>query len=239
MARDAKHNYVLVHGTNHGGWCWGRVADTLTGNGHRVYAPSLTGCGDRVHLLTADTSLDTHIADIVNIILWQELTDVILCGHSYGGWVVSGVVEQVPDRIRSIVYLDAFMPNDGQRGLDLQSPGSVEGVLRARERGELSRPPGNLDRYRINQKDRPWVESMLTPQPIGVSLQPIKLTGARDRVPQKVFIRATEYDHPHFGSYYEKLSQHPDWQVFALACGHDVMIDMPDELSSILLGLVD
>ena len=237
MDNSIPHSFVLVHGTNMGGWCWRRVADLLHKRGHIAFTPTLTGCGERSHLLNLDVDLDTHITDVVNMIKWERLTDVVLCGHSYGGWVISGVVERVPDLIRSIVYLDAFMPMDGQCGLDLQSASSKEAVIAARQAGELARLPGSVERYNINSQDREWVESLLTPQPIGVSLQPVRLTGARDRVARKSYIRATSWEFPHFESCYDNLKGDASWQVFELHCGHDVMIDMPNELTNILIDV--
>jgi len=237
MVNSAPRSYVLVHGTNSGGWCWRGVADRLRAQGHRVLTPTLTGCGERSHLMSADINLDTHIADVVNVIKWEELTDVVLCGHSSSGWVISGVVEQIPELIDSIVYLDAFLPKDGQRPFEMQSPGSQEAVLAAHAAGEISRPPGSKDRYKINPVNRPWIESLATPQPIGSSLQPIHLTGAYERVPKKAYIRAAAYEHPYFGAYYEGLKDDPTWRRFELNCGHVVMVDMPDELTEILIDI--
>lgn len=110
--------FVLVHGGGHGGWCYFKVARLLRDAGHEVYTPTLTGLGERRHLLTADTGLATHIADIVNLLLYEDLRDVILVGHSYGGMVITGVADQASDRIRELVYLDAAHPDDGQSLLD-------------------------------------------------------------------------------------------------------------------------
>jgi pimeloyl-ACP methyl ester carboxylesterase len=104
--------FVLVHGAWHGGWCWSRVVERLWARGHRVYAPSLTGLDDRVHLVSGAITLTTHI-DIANIMRYDDLRDVVLCGHSYGGSVIAGVIERVPERIASAVFLDAFVPQDG------------------------------------------------------------------------------------------------------------------------------
>ena len=95
--------YVLVHGAWHGAWCWKRVRKALQAAGHDVFTPTLTGVGERSHLNSAQVNLGTHIADVVNLIRWEELTDVVLCGHSYGGCVVSGVADRLPDRIRALV----------------------------------------------------------------------------------------------------------------------------------------
>ncbi len=110
---SAPKTFVLVHGAWHGGWCWRRVSDLLEKHGHKVFTPTLTGVGERSHLLDARINLATHITDIVNVIKWEELKDIVLVGHSYGGAVVSGVAEQIGDAIGSIVFLDAFEPENG------------------------------------------------------------------------------------------------------------------------------
>src|SRR5689334_14895699 len=107
-APDSARSFVLVHGAWHGGWCWRRVADLLTDKGHKVYAPTLTGLADRSHVMSADIALATHVADIVNLIRWERLGDVVLVGHSYAGFVISGAVEHVQPAIAALVFLDAF-----------------------------------------------------------------------------------------------------------------------------------
>src|SRR5512145_270953 len=100
-----QRTFVLVHGAWHGGWCWRRVADLLTKAGHRVFAPTLTGLGERSHLANAGIDLSTHIADVANVLKWERLDNVVLAGHSYGGFVISGAVERMPDAIASMVYV--------------------------------------------------------------------------------------------------------------------------------------
>src|SRR5262245_38418410 len=106
--------FVLVHGAWLGGWNWKPIRTGLLAAGHDVFTPTLTGLTDRSHLLSPGVSLDTHITDIVNLIHWEELNDIVLCGHSYGGAVVTGVADQMPNRIRSLVYLDAFVLDNGE-----------------------------------------------------------------------------------------------------------------------------
>lgn len=110
--------FVLVHGGGHGGWCYDKLARLLRAQGHDVYTPTLTGLGERKHLLTPDTNLSTHITDIVNVLIYQDLRDVILVGHSYGGMVITGVADRAADRIRELVYLDAAHPENGQSLVD-------------------------------------------------------------------------------------------------------------------------
>ena len=113
-AQPRKHTYVIVHGAWGGGWDWKRVDSALTKSGSVVYRPTLTGLGERVHLLTPAVDLSTHITDIVNVIRFEDLRDVVLVGHSYGGMIISGVADQIPDRIRRLVYVDAIVPEDGE-----------------------------------------------------------------------------------------------------------------------------
>src|SRR5947209_17490274 len=107
-------SFVLVHGAWHGSWCWKRVRKALQAAGHEVFTPTLTGLGERSHLLSRDVNLETHIQDVVNLIKWEELTDIVLCGHSYGGCVISGVADRIPARIRALVYVDAFVLENGE-----------------------------------------------------------------------------------------------------------------------------
>jgi pimeloyl-ACP methyl ester carboxylesterase len=235
QAQSAAKTFVLVHGAWHGGWCWRRVADLLVRRGHKVFAPTLTGLGERSHLISGSVNLDTHITDVVNVIRWENLTDVCLVAHSYGGWPVSGAIEQIPDRIASVVYLDAFIPEDGQRGLDLASEFSRKGTLAAIEKGEVSRPAPRAETFSVNAGDRAWVESKLTAQPVGVALQPIKLTGAREKMVKKTYIRAPSYPQPAFDHALAAKKVDPSWRTYEVASGHDVMVDMPERLVEILL----
>ena len=123
QAQADRKTFVLVHGSSAGGWCYRRVADLLK-RGHKVFAPTLTGLGERSHLMSGMITLDTHITDVVNVVRWESLDNFVLVGHSYGGWIISGAAEQVEKKIASIVFLDAFMPENGQRVLDTNSPRS-------------------------------------------------------------------------------------------------------------------
>ncbi|HEY7242879.1 MAG TPA: alpha/beta hydrolase family protein [Xanthobacteraceae bacterium] len=227
--------FVLVHGAWHGGWCWRRVSDALQRQGHKVFTPTLTGLGERSHLMSKDIVLATHISDVVNVIRWEDLSGICLVAHSYGGWPVSGAIEQVGNRVGSVVYLDAFVPEHGQKGLDLASEFSRAGMMQAMAKGEISHGPPKAEVFQVNENDRAWVNSKLTPQPVGVSLQPISLAGARDKVGKKTYIRAPIYPQPAFDKYYAAKKADPSWRTYEVDGGHDVMIDRPDRLVEILL----
>jgi pimeloyl-ACP methyl ester carboxylesterase len=227
--------FVLVHGAWHGGWCWRRVADLLEERGHKVFTPTLTGLGERSHLIGGDIKMDTHVADVVNVVRWENLDGIVLVAHSYGGFPVTGAVEQILDRVAAVVFLDAFVPQDGQKSLDTASDFSRKATLEALAQGGQSRPPPAAEVFAVNERDRAWVDSKLTPQPVGVALQPLKLTGACERVPKKTYIRAPRYKQPHFDGCYAAKKADPSWRTYEVPCGHDVMIDMPERLVEILL----
>jgi alpha-beta hydrolase superfamily lysophospholipase len=234
VSAPGRRTFVLVHGTSHGGWVWRRVADMLQARGHKVYTPTLTGLADRSHLISAAINLDTHIADVVNLIKWEDLADVCLLGHSSGGVIVSGAIEHVLPQVSSIVFLDAFMPENGQKGLDWNSSHARSAIEAAVKAGEVSRPPVKSALYNANENDRAWLDAKATPQPIGTALQPMTLTGARDCVARKTYIRATGYPHPIFDRNYARTKADPSWRTYEVPCGHVVQTDMPERLVEIL-----
>jgi pimeloyl-ACP methyl ester carboxylesterase len=229
------HTFVLVHGAWHGGWCWQRVARLLRAQGHEVFTPTLTGLGERSHLLSAGVNLATHIADVVNVIEWEGLNRIVLCGHSYAGFVISGVAEQAEDRIASLVFLDAFVPQNGDRMVDITAQATRDAIEGAAKQGAIGVPPRSAAFFQVNEKDRAWVDALCTPHPIGTMLEPIRLTGARERVAKKSYVRARPYPNPGFDAAFARLQQDPSWRVMDVPCGHDVMVDMPEQLTEILL----
>lgn len=233
-AASAKRTFVLVHGAWRGAWCYQRVAERLAAAGHKVYAPTLTGLADRSHLMSPAITLQTHVDDVVNLMKWEDLDDIVLCGHSYGGAVISGVAEAMLPKIGSIVFLDAFMPETGERIIDLSSA-NRDKVLALQARGTVSIPPPPAQVSVVNEKDRAMVDAKSTPQPIRTFTETLTITGARERVKTKVYVRAEKFARDAFDASYEKAKNDPGWKAYKLACGHDVMLDMPDRIAQILL----
>jgi pimeloyl-ACP methyl ester carboxylesterase len=229
------HTFVLVHGAWHGGWCWRRVVDLLEAKGHKVFAPTLTGLGERSHLMRAGIDLTTHVTDIVNVMKWEGLSGIVLCGHSYGGMVVSGVAEQMPGKIASIVFLDAFLPEDGDAMADLTSQVVRDGLKAATEKGDIAMPARPAAAFLVNEKDQAWVDRLCGPHPIGTMTEKIKLTGARERIGRKAYIRAGAYPNPGFDKALARVKLDRSWRTYDVPCGHDVMVDMPEQLAEILL----
>jgi len=231
---DAKA-FVLVHGDWQGGWGWRRVAERLRAHGNNVFTPTLTGLGERAHQLHPGINLSLHIADVIGVIKFEQLNDIVLVGHSYGGCVISGVAEAAPDAIRSIVFLDAFIPDNGDATLDLVQPAVQEVIRGALARGDTTIPVRDAAAFRVNEKDRAWVDLLSGPQPIGTMTEKIKLTGARERIAKKTYIRASGYPNVSFDKAYARVKNDPGWLTYEVPCGHDVMIDEPGRLTEILL----
>jgi len=227
--------FVLVHGAWHGGWCWRRVADRLKDQGHRVFTPTLTGLGERAHLLSPAINLDTHIADVVNLIRYEDLSNIVLVGHSYAGFVISGVAEQEEAKIASFVFLDAFVPEDGDSMVTIGTEITRNAIQAALSRGDTTLPPRPAAFFHVNEADRAWVDRLCGPHPIGAFTRPVKLTGARERIAKKTYIRAAAYPNPVFDAHAAKLKARDGWRIETVPCGHDVMVDMPDRLVEILL----
>jgi pimeloyl-ACP methyl ester carboxylesterase len=232
QAQTATKTFVLVHGAWHGGWCWRRVSDQLEKRGHKVLTPTMTGLGERSHLLDSKVNLATHVTDIVNVIKWEDLSNIVLVGHSYGGIIISGVAEQVAEAIDSIVYLDAFVPENGEALMTLTT--RRQAIEELAQKGETSMKPVPAAAFQVNEKDRAWVDGKCTPHPLATFTDKIALTGARDRIAKKAYIRAAGYANPPFDSALAKVKK-GGWRVYELPCGHDAMVDMPDRLTEILL----
>jgi hypothetical protein len=211
------------------------VSDHLEKKGHKVFSPTLAGLGEHSHLLSKDINLDTHITDVVNVIKWEDLNDICLVAHSYAGWPCSGALEQIGNRVSSIVWVDAFKPENGQRAIDVLSEAVRKNALNAADKGASSIPPAPAAAFLVNEKDRAYVDSKLTPQPTGTYFQPIKLSGARDKVTKKTYIRATRFAAPAFNKALAECKADTSWSTVENAtCGHVIMIDEPEWLADVL-----
>ena len=233
---DQWEDFRAIHGAWHGGWCWRRVADRLTAKGHKVFTPTMTGLGERSHLLDPKIGLATHITDIVNVIKWEGLTDIVLVGHSYGGFIITGVAEKAQGAIASMVFLDAFVPENGQSVGDTASQPTRDAIAKAVAAGDGAIKPVTAAVFRVNEKDRPWVDAMCTPHPIASLTDKVATTGARERIAKKTYIRAKGYPSVPFDGYQTRLTKAAEWRVHELPCGHDAMVDQPAELTDLLVS---
>lgn len=215
--------YVLVHGAWGGSWIWTPTARALRAAGHEAWTPSLTGLGERIHLAHPGIDLATHVADVANQIDCEELSDVILVGHSYGGMVITGVAGRMAERLRALVYVDAFLPKDGESLWDIA--------------GEAGRA-----HYIAAQRDTPGMVApfpgsgrRLTAHPLLTLTQPVATGGAEARVPNRTYIYATRDAPTVFTPFHEAVRGDPAWKVREVATGHVVMWDDFDGLLQLLL----
>ncbi|GAA1908245.1 alpha/beta hydrolase [Streptantibioticus ferralitis] len=237
--------FLLVHGAWHSGGCWQRVVPLLESAGHRALAPSLTGYGDKAHLLGPEVGLDTHVDDIVRLIDEEDLTEVILVGHSYAGLVISSAANAVPDRIAHLVYLDAMVPEDGETAGDVQPVTQKLIDLAAKSDGgwrvpPLPEQPAPFGLFGVTEPaDVAWLRSMLSDQPVRCLQQPVRLDNPAANTIPRTHIHCV-------GATPEGITRRPvppiqpngsSAQVWELPTGHDCMITMPADLSELLLKL--
>jgi pimeloyl-ACP methyl ester carboxylesterase len=237
--------YLLVHGAWHSGQCWERVVPVLTSAGHQVRTPSLTGHGDTAALLGPDVGLDTHVDDVVRLIIEDDLTDVVLVGHSYGGLVISSVANRVPDRIADLVFLDAMVPADGETAVDvipmtqhiIDQAVHSESDWRVPPMPALPPPVGLFGV--TDPADVAWLRTMLSDESVRCFRQPVRLDNpAVDMIP-RTHIHCTVGKPAGIPRRPIPATQ-PNGtpaQVWELPTGHDCMITMPVELAELLLKL--
>ena len=246
-------NYVLVPGAWLGGWAWEPVADQLRRQGHEVHVVTLTGLGDRAHLATPEVDLDTYIADVVGLVEAEDLNDVVLVGHSYGGHVVTGVADRIPEHLSLLAYLDAGPSPDGTAFTDLQPPPVKELIERLTdEAGEGWRIPmpswDELENIMgaslegLGPQERDHMRARATAQPLRTWTQPLPLQNpAREDLPQLLITcsipltqvhEMIDAGHPWFAAL-----AGPQWSFRELPTGHWPMFSVPDALSSLLLDL--
>ncbi len=228
-------NFVLVHGGWRGGWVWDRCVSLLRAEGHRVYAPTLTGLGDRSHLISSSINLSTHIQDVLNLIKFEQLNDVVLCGHSYAGMIITAVADTIPDKIASLVYLDAWLPKNGDSIASLAGPGIGELVKSAGEHGGLAVSPIPLEVFNLNQSDRAMVSALCTPHPIATFFEPVTLSDKYQSIPKKHYILATGWGPDPFEGFMISVRESSSWITRTLPTGHDAMLDDPASVARVLV----
>ena len=234
--------FVLVHGAFHGGWCWSRVARTLRARGHAVTTPTLAGMGEHAHLLTRQITLDTHVEDIVSHIEAEELADIVLVGHSYGGLIITGAADRLDGRglLRHLVYLDALVPDDG----DLWSRFNTAEAAAARHAsakkgGGLFMPAPDAAMFGVTgEADLAWVNRRLRPHPYAAYLYPLALpslaAGRGAAALPRTYIDCTTPFYSDFNGLKPRLKADAAWTYLELATGHDAMVSAPLELAGML-----
>lgn len=225
---------VLVHGSFHGGWCWQRVVPLLAAAGHRVWTPTLAGLAERSTQGRAGIGLATHIEEIAQLLEYEDLHDVLLVGHSYAGMVLSGVAERQAARIRRLVYLDAFVPADGQAMFDFLPRHFAEEWAGAAQAGNgWGIPPPPAEVFGITDAgDIAWVQARLTPMPLATHTDTIRLPGDQAAGLRRSYLWCRQSGV--LDATAARIRQSPAWDFRALEAGHDIMLTAPALLAQAL-----
>jgi pimeloyl-ACP methyl ester carboxylesterase len=239
-------SYVLVHGAWHGGWCWKRVVQGLAAAGHRCHAPTLTGLGERAHLLSPLITLETHIADVQGVLEAEELTDVVLVVHSYAGMLGTGIADRMGARLRHLVYVDAVVPAPGEGWSSTHARATREARLASAAASEdYSLAVPNPQDYGLSGEDLDWVRRRLTPHPGHTYDAPLAFEPARVAALPRTFVSCTQPALATIDAIRPRLSDPDFWggawhagggaRLVTLPTGHDPMVSLPAELTKVLL----
>lgn len=230
----AHATFVLVQGAWGSSASWTPVAQLLRAAGHTVYVPSLTGLGERRHLFSGDVNLSTHVGDVAGLIEAEGLTNIILCGHSYGGMVITGVAECMAERIDGLVYLDAFLPQDGQSLFDLLPPENMlANIQAAGENGGIGVPPVPRPTDGVPEKYRHYLRGRAM-QPIGTLVEKARVTAASEAIARRIYVSATVDQAPQFAGAYDRVKNDPKWTTATIDTGHLLQLEDPEGTAAIL-----
>lgn len=230
MAGGKITTYVLVHGSWHGGWCWRKVLPFLRHDNLIVYTPTLTGLGERSHLVTPATGLSVHIQDVVNLLEFEDLHEVVLVGHSYAGMVITGVAEH-SERVGKLIYLDALVPDDGESIFDLFGGMEADFARTVDEHGLV--PSWAPEDFGVTDPaDVAWMIPRLTPMPLLTHAEKLHAPEMKATMLSRSFVHCAQFG---LGAFGDKISREGG-KVFTLDTGHDAMITQPQALAEILLG---
>ena len=223
--------YLICHGAWSAGWAWKKMRPLLRAAGHELVVPTYTGLGERAHLAHPLVDLETHIQDILGVVSCEGLEDVILVGHSYGGMVATGVADRAPGLVRHLVYLDAFVPNDGQCLADLVARGGmavvpVEGWLL----------PPNPSAPDVSAEDLEWIAPRRRHQPVRCFTQPIRLTGTAGGFPRSYIHCTKKVEHDNFRQFADRFRDDPAWGFHAMDASHSPNVTAPEALAALLLS---
>ncbi len=233
--------FVLVHGAWGGAWIWRRVLGPLRAAGHEVHAVTLTGDGERAHLKRADISLQDHINDVLGLIEAEELQDIVLVGHSYGGMVITGAADSLLARdtvsIRQLVYVDAMVPLPGEGWGAGHPPDVVQARMAAAQaHGNALPPPDPID-FGLSDNDRAWLLRRQVPHPFGMYRVPLHFDGERWASLPRCFVDCTQPAYPTINAMRTRVRSQPGWRIALIASGHCPMVSAPQALLDVLLSV--
>ena len=231
--------FVVAHGAWSSAWAWKKMRPLLRAAGHELWTPTYTGLGERAHLASPAIDLDTHIADVIGMLDMEDLRDIVLIGHSYGGMVATGVTDRAHDRIAQVVYLDAFVPRDGQCLLDLQHAEVRERMRElARTKGDGWRLPPNPMPADTPEADVAWAASRRLPQPLKTFETPLRLTASTPPPPRSYIYCKRVGPGDVFRQFAERAQRESGWRYFEIDASHNPHITAPQALLALLEQIV-
>jgi pimeloyl-ACP methyl ester carboxylesterase len=239
---SARSPFVLIHGAWHGGWCWQRVAPLLEAAGHPAFPLTCRGVGERAAELTPEIGLESYICDVVSAIEAADISEVILVGHSHGGWIAAGVTDRIPQRIAEMVFLDANLVQAGTTQFSTLAPELVAArrAAAALSPGGLSMPPPAASAFGITiEADIAWVESQLTPQPLKTYEDTLYLDHPLGNGRPRTYIACVEPPFSAVATAHQWAKAQPDWRYLEITTGHDAMVIAPELLAGTLLSIAD
>jgi len=229
--------FLVCHGAWGGGWSWKKMHPLMQAAGHRLVTPTYTGLGERAHLANPSIDLDTHIADVLNVIRYEDLRDIVLLGHSYGGMVATGVADRARDRITQLIYLDAFVPDDGQSLFDLNEPGRAP-MRELAKAGDGWRVPPNPTPPDTPPEDVEWLTARRVDMPIKCFESPLKLQGGALTLPRSYIYATRITPADTFGRFAARAKSEPGWRYFEIDASHAPAVSAPEKLMAVLQEIV-
>ncbi len=226
---------VVAHGAWSAGWAWKKMRPLTAALGHRLWTPTYTGLGERAHLAAPEVNLDTHIADVAGVLDMEDLTDVVLVGHSYGGMVATGVADRAAGRLQRVIYLDAFVPADGESLAMLAGQEARHMRAMAEDGWRLPPRPVPAD---TPPEDREWISERRMSHPVECFCQPIVLTGAGAHLPRHYIYALKKDDRDSFGRFHAMAKSTRGWTSHEIDASHNPHITTPDALAEMLDGII-
>ncbi|WP_027578213.1 alpha/beta hydrolase [Bradyrhizobium sp. Ai1a-2] len=236
MASNSAKTFLVCHGAWSAGWAWKKMHPLMQAAGHRLITPTYTGLGERAHLANPSIDLETHIQDVLNVIKYEDLRDFVLLGHSYGGMVATGVADRARDRVSQLIYLDAFVPADGQSLVDLNEP------LRARVRELASsggwRMPPNPTSPDTSPADLEWLNALRVDMPIKCAETALKLQHGELELPRSYIYCTRIPPGDTFGQFARRAKDDPAWRYYEIDASHSPNVTAPEALMALLRKIV-
>ncbi|HEY4985375.1 MAG TPA: alpha/beta hydrolase [Bradyrhizobium sp.] len=230
-------SFLVCHGAWGGGWSWKKMRPLMQAAGHRLVTPTYTGLGERVHLANPSIDLGTHIQDVLNVIHYEDLSDIVLLGHSYGGLVATGVADRARDRVTQLIYLDAFVPDDGQSLFDLNEPGRAP-MRELAQAGDGWRVPPNPTPPDTPPEDAEWLAARRVDMPIRCFETPLTFHGGPLTLPRSYIYATRIAPADTFGRFAARARREPGWRCFDIDASHSPAVSAPEKLMAVLHEIV-